>query len=1340
LQKGDFHGLRGVPHPPGRVALSRNAPVDWDSTPTFYEAASIAHGHLLHFKQVWYADGYSLGDLLYSLPLAPGQKKLISVVDWERREQTSRDETTSAGESLQAGISRDRDVHEVVSGALSESAKGGSRNTTEGVGAGTGQAGNGSYQGYNFGGLVGVSGGFGESDSSAFQDSARNLSGSSMQTLRDRTLQSASAVRNLRSTIVQTAREGETVRATTEVIANHNHCHAITIQYFEVLRHFKVVQELADVQECLFIPFPMSEFDGQKVLRWRQPLSIYLQRRELGPAFDATRRVETHWSEVDTPAARYADELVTAIFGELTVTILIPLPPIPEKPKPKPEDTAASTADAVNKALNPTSGFLGTVLAIASGGASLLAGAATSAAVDVAKASAQGARAMAESLMNEQSPEERYARFQREVMPAAAAGFIDQLDFYALVGSREVHLSGADFTLVSNYEPGKPLLVSVRGKITNPISRADISSLIVKCSAPLPPGCRAIVNSASLRYQTRRFRHDMVNDPRVNDDIDLPIVTYTDTPQIPHPPTLPLPFVPPIPPPGFPAKWTPIPGMTPIRGGEGATLYTPLDEWEQRSPRIEDQRLSAELIDHLNANLEFYHHAIWWTMDPNRRYMLLDGFVAPNADGRSVASVVDNTLIGIVGNALVMPVARGNHLDPQFKLADGVTLLEHYDPQSPAPPSRVSLPTRGVFAEAVMGDCNSCEEIDDTRFWRWEESPIDEPPALDASAIASRRSEPVYGTPTAFPTPIVAMQSAPTAPDPTGLKAAFDTVSKQSFADITGLAGTQANAAAAYSKALDTALQFGKEASALTQQAAMTKNIGQTMRAIDKAQSDNKIDQSDAKQLRTSALKTMTGGGSSDPKAASVADRLKVLDDQVTKGSLGKEEAAKYRANIIGGLSAEDATRSQESAAAIEAISRIPAEGLTSVDTGTTKVTAAAYNPQQTNVSASYPQQTTTTGSTSTVTGDDAYQAVVTLIENPPSPSGDDFYNTVGILQKLTLDNLLDTLERLTSRGPGLESMNYLELFYQRAKTMSNVDPRVLAATVAELIASGGRTLTGAESVGKAGLFGQSLIALTAADQRQILDRLGLKGEAAEGAIASIFSTAIDMGIVAAPVTPKLGFDFGDWDKPDGMGYHQYLGISAHEAIAEYYKGQHPGHKVFTNYNSVQSIVDSLATDLNFSPGRIATALTGLKPDIVEFSYAHVPPGVLYEIKPLWWDEVAAADAAMYHAALTQAGVPVGLGPVGFPGTYGEIPAPNGYYIFFAPVPGVIGYVYLQAALEKIRARDAQQNRKTQNKLDAEALRNAGLATGLGAALLALAAAVLEAIKDGGFFFLLFAA
>ena len=45
----------------GRAALTADNSVDWDGTPTFYQATTIAHGHILFYKQVWKADGYSLG-------------------------------------------------------------------------------------------------------------------------------------------------------------------------------------------------------------------------------------------------------------------------------------------------------------------------------------------------------------------------------------------------------------------------------------------------------------------------------------------------------------------------------------------------------------------------------------------------------------------------------------------------------------------------------------------------------------------------------------------------------------------------------------------------------------------------------------------------------------------------------------------------------------------------------------------------------------------------------------------------------------------------------------------------------------------------------------------------------------------------------------------------------------------------------------------------------------------------------------------------------------------------------------------------------------------------------
>jgi hypothetical protein len=914
--------------PRGRGQLNASNPVDWDDTPTFYQAAEIAHGHLLHFKQIWYADGYSLGDLLYSLPLAPGQKKLISVVDWERRERTERTEDTFSNEGVNAALSRDRDLGEVVTGALTESSRGGSKSTSAGVGVGTGAAGNGSYQGFNFGALIGVSGGYGESNSSAWQDSARNLSSTSLQNLRDRTLQSASAIRGLRSSVVHTVAQGEAVRATTEVVANHNHCHAVTIQYFEVLRHLKLQHELAGVQECLFVPLPMSEFDLAKALRWRQELRTYLQRPQLAGGFDAARRVQTHWSQVDSPLDRYADEYVLSLSGELLITILIPLPPFPERPKPKPEDTAANTAQAIADAVNPTTGPLGVLLAIATGGVSLIAGAVTTATINATKEAAKGARAMADELY-EASPQERYDKFHHDIVPGVVAGFIDQLELWALVGGTPVPLQGVDFTLASEYQPGIPLLVSVRATLSGQQRRSEISQLIIKSVNGLPPTFRAIVNSATIRYRTSTFEHSFVDDRKVNDDIDPPKAVALFTGLFDY-------------------------EIKTISVGRGATLFTPIDAWEQRSPRTEDRRLAAELVEHLNDNLEYYHHAIWWAMDPNRRYMLLDGYYAPGSNNRSVASVVENRLIGIIGNSVILPVAHGIQLDPRFKAdAEGniAELMEFYRLDAPMPASRVSLPTRGIFAEAVMGACNSCEKIDDSRFWRWEESPIDEPPSIEPISTATRRSEPATVTPSSFPTPIVSIQNAPSVPDPVGVRAALDALGKQSFADITGLAGTQANAAAAYQQALDTAYKFGKEASTLAQQAAMLGAKDKALGAIDSAEESGKIDASDAKQLRLSALKKMVGDSPVDDKASTVADRLAVIDKQEATGGISSEAATAARERIMRGLDPESAAGNDEQSAATDAIKRIPSESLESVQHtaasgATTSVTAKAAGAQ----------------------------------------------------------------------------------------------------------------------------------------------------------------------------------------------------------------------------------------------------------------------------------------------------------------------------------------------------------------------------------------------------------
>jgi len=307
---------------PTRTPLDADTPIDWDDTPTIHQSIEIAFGHILRYKEIWRADGYSLGDLLYSLPLAPGQRRRVAVVDWERRNTSSRSEQLEFEESLDAVIQRDRDVQEIVGSELHENTSAGSRNTTWGVAGGIGAG----FIGSGFGIFGGVAGGASGSDSNAWQRSSRRFSADSMQNLRDRVGQRASSVRSQRSTVVQTVAQGETLRAESEVVANYNRCHAVTMEYFEVLRHFLVTHELAEVDECLFVPFPMTQFNRSKALRWRSTLSQFLKDRSLGRAFDAIERVADNWDGWDYPVSRFSEEEPHTIEGELRIRFILPRP------------------------------------------------------------------------------------------------------------------------------------------------------------------------------------------------------------------------------------------------------------------------------------------------------------------------------------------------------------------------------------------------------------------------------------------------------------------------------------------------------------------------------------------------------------------------------------------------------------------------------------------------------------------------------------------------------------------------------------------------------------------------------------------------------------------------------------------------------------------------------------------------------------------------------------------------------------------------------------------------------------------------------------------------------
>ncbi len=755
---------------PGRFTLDSGRQVQWDELPLAYQATTIAHGHLLTLRQVWRADGYSLGDLLYSLPLAPGQQKLVSVLDWNRSEVAARRAERTEVESLVADLSHDRDISDVIRTSLTESLRGSSRADVEAVGGG--------IAGF-IGPLVfGAAGGVSSAGSTANQSSARSITGSALNHVRDRTLQSASAVRSQRSTVVQTSRQGESVRAQTEAVANYNHCHALTVEYFEVLRHLQVSQELASVQECLFIPFAVSPFSTEKALRWREPLEPAVRRPDLVGAFDSLDRVRSNWVGADFPVGRYAEEVLVNLDGELTVRITLPRP-VDGEADEFVEGNWSGYFDLLwDTPENIWKRYLGVALAA-----------------------------------------DRDAVWDARIAPGIAQRLLATLTTALVDDDGSTRAVDVDPAMVGLFAQDRPLLVGLQAAIPLPVvQRSQIDRVRLSLAAStLPPGARIVVDSGSLRYRTTHLSSSLFVNRRILNDLSV---------------------------------------------GDAVEIPVPLSPLEKRNPRDLDRRQANRLLDHLDENVERYHRAIWLTMDPNRRYLLLDGFVAPDAGGRSVASVVENRVLGIVGNSLVMPVAPGLKLDATYEFADATPAdLRHLYAAAPPPPMRISLPTSGVFAEAVLGKCNSCEVIDDTRFWRWDEAPIpDVPPSIDPLSTSSRRTAPPSLAPDQFPEPVVGMQQTPAAPDPTGLTAAMTALGNSTvFRDLTGLALNQANAAEALKTSITAAQGFASKAGALAQQRFLNRELDRSLAHVKAARDKGLIGDDDARALTGSALRGAIG-------------------------------------------------------------------------------------------------------------------------------------------------------------------------------------------------------------------------------------------------------------------------------------------------------------------------------------------------------------------------------------------------------------------------------------------------------------------------------------------------
>ena len=639
--------------------------VDTDAVVASKSVSRLRYGWVVDYRNEWLPIGHSLGRILYSLPLAPGEKVQLAIVDWRRTDAASRSEDTSLEESLDHSQSRDRTISEVVLATVRErqgghSFMGGLASTVTGT------------LGYmNMGGSHAL--GFASTSSHG----SRTISADTTQNLSDGFQQTSTAIRQLRSTVITQSSQAEAARAETRTVANYNHCHALTMMYYEVLHFHRVATSVDRVRPVLLVDFQPSPApdlnDSGFVLSHRRSIeAALLDPRHVSGVQALAQVVAARRALADAQARRETipPEARDLVFRRLLVVL--------------------STGDD---------------------------GTDNNVSVTAVTKNGQQVRL-------------------KQIEPAEGRGTPSEYYFGSAHDDFQANTLDAYLT-----QPDEAL------------RWGDLRGIILSLS----PNDAADPSDLADNYRLRHLRIIGFTDAG-----DTRTVLDTPSDQLYRP--------------GVSYPEISVPEAEP-----GSDQPAP-----QLTDFISPARLAAAelLMVHLAAYREYYSAAILEDLDRQARWRSLD---ATLVEGVPVTDLIEDDIVGRVGTELAFPLT-----EPGDAFARKLFDIEKEPRTAPGfwkTEDLIGLPTRGVFAEAILGRCASCEKIDDSRFWDWQQSPVPgEAPAIAPVDVATRARDSADLRPSAMPEGIVNIAAPLPAPDPVAMANALQILGKgDMFRDMSGI-------------------------------------------------------------------------------------------------------------------------------------------------------------------------------------------------------------------------------------------------------------------------------------------------------------------------------------------------------------------------------------------------------------------------------------------------------------------------------------------------------------------------------------------------------------------------
>ena len=239
------------------------------------DVTKFVNGTMLEYEIAWHPVGTALGDLLNTITLAPCEQVNIAISDWMRRETASQTQAVDIQQQSFQEMNHDRLIVETMQSSIKNKSSVWSIGGTLSIGGAIPVTKN---------VKLNLTSAFGGGYSSVSQ--THNIALNTTNQLSEHITQAASFVASQRSTVVfqSTASEQQTYQ--TRTVRNHNHCHTLTMMYYQINKNYRVVTDYKGKRDVILIKYDNADFDAKRAYCNAELLKDALLDQSLLGCFD----------------------------------------------------------------------------------------------------------------------------------------------------------------------------------------------------------------------------------------------------------------------------------------------------------------------------------------------------------------------------------------------------------------------------------------------------------------------------------------------------------------------------------------------------------------------------------------------------------------------------------------------------------------------------------------------------------------------------------------------------------------------------------------------------------------------------------------------------------------------------------------------------------------------------------------------------------------------------------------------------------------------------------------------------------------------------------------------